>query len=310
MKKANQTNKIVLGCVCAALTEGLYGISYLFTKQITEIIDPFDLLGWRFLFAFAFMQVLVMVGVLKVNFKGRKIVSLLKIATFHPVLYYIAETFGIKYTTASESGAFISCVPVVTLLVSALLLKKKPTKAQTCGILVTLFGVLICMAAAGIRMSFSVAGYLWLTIAVFSFSLYSVFAEKAEDFNSVEKTYIMLLSGVLVFAPAALIRHLCKGTARELLTLLFTSGTTITAFLYLGIVCSVLAMMLYNTAIQNIGNNRAASFVGVTTVVSVLSGTLVLHESMSLLQAIGIVLIIGGVYVANQRSLSTATEKE
>lgn len=41
-------NSIITGCLCALGCEILYGWSYMFTKQATELASPFALLGWRF----------------------------------------------------------------------------------------------------------------------------------------------------------------------------------------------------------------------------------------------------------------------
>lgn len=50
------------------------------------------------------------------------------------------------------------------------------------------------------------------------------------------------------------------------------------AVLYQGVGCSVLAFFLSNVAIARIGVNRTASFIGVSTVVSIAAGALLLGE--------------------------------
>lgn len=47
-----------------------------------------------------------------------------------PCVYFIAETVGIRLTTASESGMFLACIPAAFLIASALLLDEKPTRLQ------------------------------------------------------------------------------------------------------------------------------------------------------------------------------------
>ena len=60
-----------------------------------------------------------------------------------------------------------------------------------------------------------------------------------------------------------------------------------------------MAFLLYNLAIAYIGTNRSASFVGISTVVSILAGVVFLKERFSVLQAAGTFFVIGGVYLAN-----------
>lgn len=52
-----------------------------------------------------------------------------------------------------------------------------------------------------------------------------------------------------------------------------------------------------NVAISKIGVNRASSFSGVATVVSIIAGALFLGESFSLVQRIGAAVILLGVYI-------------
>ena len=64
---------------------------------------------------------------------------------------FIGETMGISLTTASESGAILACIPVVSLVAFTFILCEKPTKKQVIGILVTLIGVIFREMAEKIK---------------------------------------------------------------------------------------------------------------------------------------------------------------
>lgn len=292
-------NKILSGCCSAALCEILFGFSYLFTKQATESASVMTLLCWRFLIAFAAMSFCLLTGIARIHLKGKNLLPLFCIAVFQPTIYFIAETAGIGATTASESGSFLACIPVGTLLASSLILKKKPKKMQIIGITVTLAGVLGCVLAKGMEASFSLSGYSMLLLAVASYSLYCVFAEKADGFTDFEKTYGMIAMGAVVFTAIAVFQNQSAGTLTEFFRLPFSDQNFLIAVLYQGLGCSVFAFFLSNAAIRKIGTNQAASFVGLSTAVSILAGVLILQESFSLPQIIGTIGIVGGVYLAN-----------
>jgi len=300
--------KIIIGCTCAILCEVLFGLSYLFTKQITESVSALTLLGWRFILAFLIMSIFVLVKMIPVNLQGKRLLPLFAIAILQPVIYFTAETFGISMTTASESGAFMACIPIAALIASALVLKKKPTKWQTTGVSITLVGIIICVLAKGLDASFNPIGYLMLLIAVISYSLYVVTVERTGEFTSAEKTYMMLAFGAAVFAGVALIENLLAGTMAEFISLPFKDANFFFSVLYLSVGCSVLGFFLANVAISHIGTNRTASFVGISTVVSILAGIIFLKESFTTLQIIGTVFVIGGVYVANMIGPREAAE--
>lgn len=292
---------VFLGCLCATGCETLFGLSYIFTKQATESASEFALLGWRFLIAAIVMSLSVILGFIKINLKGKSIKPLLLVALFSPCLYFIGETIGISKTTASESGVFLACIPVAALTASSIILKKRPAKLQTGGVLITLIGIIFTVVAVGMDASLSILGYLFLMIAVASYAMYSVFVDKASEYTGAEITYIMLLAGAAVFILLAIIEAVINHSFADLTILPFVNMDFLVAILYQGIGCSVIAFFLSNIAISKIGVNRAASFIGVSTAVSIAAGAFLLKESFSLYQLIGAAVIIFGVYVANSK---------
>ncbi|MCW6683020.1 DMT family transporter [Aerococcaceae bacterium NML160702] len=56
-----------------------------------------------------------------------------------------------------------------------------------------------------------------------------------------------------------------------------------------------------NVAIAKIGVNRTSSYIGVSTIVSIMAGALLLQETFTLYQFVSVIVIIAGVYLANYR---------
>ena len=111
-------NKIILGCLAAAACEILFGLSFIFTKSITAQASGLALISWRFVTAFFFVNLYLLTRRQKVVINGRNLKPLIRIAILNPIIYFICETIGIRMTTASESGAFLACIPVVALIMS------------------------------------------------------------------------------------------------------------------------------------------------------------------------------------------------
>ena len=297
----SKSNNLIIGCLCALGCETIFGLSYIFTKTGTEVASAFALLGWRFFIAIVILSICVLFGFMKMDLKGKPLKPLFAVALFNPFVYFIGETIGISNTTASESGVFLACIPVVSLVASTLVLKKKPTKIQIIGILITLIGVMITVFAIGATSSLSIIGYVFLIMAVISYALYSVFVEKATEYTGIETTYIMILIGAIVFGTVAICEALIQGSFVELVTLPFQYSSFAMAVLYQGIGSSIIAFFLSNVAISKIGVHRTSSFIGVATVVSIVAGAVVLKETFTIYQIIGAVVIIIGVYTANMK---------
>ena len=293
-------NRVLTGSLCALGCEVLYGLSYLFTKQTAETAGTPALLGWRFAIALAVMSLCVALGFIRIRLKGKRLGPLLRVALFCPCLYFIGETVGIRETTVTESGVFLACVPALSLLASTVILKKKPTKRQIVGISITFLGVMMTVIAVGISSSLSPLGYAALMLAVAAYALYSVFVDLAADYTGAEITYVMLCSGAAFYGLLAIGEAAAQGALQELLTLPARNGTFLAAVLYQGVGCSVAAFFLSNAAIAKIGVNKTSSFIGVSTIVSILAGALVLGEPLSLGQMAGAAVIVAGVYTANK----------
>lgn len=290
---------LTIGIGSAIGCEILYGMSFMFTKQATNMASPVALLGWRFSVAVIGMSLLIIMGVLKINLKGKSLKPLLVIALLFPVIYFLGETFGISKTTAAESGVALAGIPVTALIASTLLIGKKPNRFEIIGIAVTCIGVVITVLAVGGSSSFSLEGYLFLLVAVVAYSVYCVFVEKADEYTGVEITYIMLVVGAIVFASLAIIEGIKNENVEYILNLPLKNSGFLAAILYQGIGCSILAFLLSNIAIAKLGVNKTASFIGIATVVSIASSAIVLKENFTYLQGIGAAVILAGVYIAN-----------
>ena len=302
MNEVNSKKNIVVGCLCALGCEVIFGLSYIFTKQATGAASELALLGWRFIVAFLVMNAWILSGFIKIDLKNKSLKRIVLIAVCNPLIYFTGETVGINYTTASESGVFLACIPIASLVCSTLLLHKKPTPWETAGISLTLIGVFITVLFVGMEASFSPAGYAMLSMAVISYALYSVFVEKASEFSGIEITYMMLSIGAVLFGTLAVGEALIQNSLNTLLWLPLTSVPFLAAVLYQGIFCSILAFFLFNKAIVSIGVNRSSSFIGIATVVSIVAGVMILEEEFATAQMAGVLFIIAGVYIAHAKT--------
>ena len=116
----------LLGCLSALGCETLFGLSFLFTKHITADVTVLELLSWRFFSGAVIFSLLVLFKVFPVHIKKDNIKDFFPFVLFSPLIYFYCEGTGINATTASESGAFLACIPVAALVASSLHIRRKP----------------------------------------------------------------------------------------------------------------------------------------------------------------------------------------
>ena len=283
-------------------TEIIYGCSFVFTKHVTGTVDPFTLLGWRFVLAFAILVVLMAARVVRVRVTRATLWPLLVLAAFQPVVYYIGETYGVAATTASESGLIIAAIPVFMMLAATIILRRHPARHQVTGIAISLVGVVVTVVAGGLSASFNAFGYVLLLVAVVAYALYAVFADRfAHGTTDMDKTFVMVASGALLFGTVAVARHASDRTLETLVRLPLTDPAFTVAVVYLAAGSTIGAFFLQNLAIRSIGSTRYSTFIGLSTATTLVTGGFFLGERLSWAQLAGGAVIIAGVYVANRK---------
>ncbi|NLC51909.1 MAG: EamA family transporter, partial [Firmicutes bacterium] len=91
----------------------IFGFSFLFTKEALDSLAPYHLLGLRFLFALLLLTVLLITGIIKLKYRGKKLFALGALTLFQPIAYMSFETAGINLISSSEAGIMIALIPIV-----------------------------------------------------------------------------------------------------------------------------------------------------------------------------------------------------
>lgn len=78
----------------------IFGFSFLFAKEARDFVDPLRLVAFRFAVAAPVMTVLTLGGLAKVNFAGKDLRPLLRVAMLQPVAYFASETVGLRFVTS------------------------------------------------------------------------------------------------------------------------------------------------------------------------------------------------------------------
>jgi len=286
------------GMLAAITAYSIFGLSYLFSKMALNITEPILLLCVRFTVTFILLNLLIATRIFKLNLKGKKLMGPILLGILQPVLYFVLENYGLKYTTTSFTGMLSSLSPIFTALLGVLVLREKPNVKQWLCICVSIAGVLMVSlkTSAGTN---TMLGCICLIAAYFSGSFYSLLVRKmSKDFSPFELTYLMFTVGFVFFAGMALVQY--QGQALPMLGEALSHRDFIIAVLYLGGLSSVGAYMLANYSLAKLPVARATIFGNMSTVVSVLSGVIIMHDEFTLISGISFVLILSGVIGVNR----------
>ncbi|MDO4976954.1 MAG: DMT family transporter [Eubacteriales bacterium] len=298
--------KETLGFLGVLTGNVIFGFSFLFSKIALEVTIPSVLIAVRFTVAFLLLNVVVLFGKYIKNSEGEAIISfslkgkpkkdILLLALFQPIIYFISENYGILYTSSSFAGIIIATIPIVGIVLDIIFFQAKIGIRQGVCAVLSVFGVFLTTIGAQ-DMHSSIKGMLFLLVAVFSGSIFYVFSrQSSEYYSALERTYVMFGLGSVFYIFFAGIQ--CMGQYESLVVTALKTPLFWCSITYLSCVSSVIAFLCLNFGSAYISVARGTMLANITTVISIFAGFLVLHESFTLSQAIGAVIIVGSVYVA------------
>lgn len=285
----------------ALVSSIIFGLSFLFSKRALNIASPFVLLSFRFLIAFTIMSILIILKIIKVNYKNKPIKWLLILGLAEPVIYFVFETYGIKLTSSSVGGLMIALIPIGVTVLGAYFLKEVPSKKQVFFIIVSVSGVMLITVCGDSKTGeTSLIGVILLLGAVLSAGGFNIMSRKVSKyFTPMEITYFMMFEAFIVFNAISIGSYLAKGDIRSYFKPL-TDGTFISSILYLGILSSVVAYFMINYSLSKLPAARTSVFSNISTIVSIIAGVVFLNESFEIYHIVGSALILLGVWGTNR----------
>lgn len=290
--------KQFLGILAALTANIIFGFSFIFSKTALSVSHPLVILSIRFTFAFIFLNILLLVGKFKLNFKGKPKSKLIIMGFAQPLLYFIFELYGLSMVSSALSGVIIALVPVVVIILAKIFLKENATALQTVCTLISIVGICAISIISNNGSKNHFLGIILLFGAVICAAIFNVLSRsESAVFSPFERTYIMFLIGVIGFNLIAFL--VLKENYFSLIISSISNVKFIIPIIYLSLVSSVLAFLLYNFSTTQISVIQSSSFSNIITAVTVLAGVIILKEKFSLIEYILCAVIILGVWGVN-----------
>ena len=302
----SNSRKHTLAVITACIAFVIFGFSFMFSSIALSITSTMVLLCFRFTVAVITLTVVVAVNSLvgrirgkawfSFSLRGKPMGGLLLLDIVQPVLYLVFENSSIRYTSSAVTGTVLAVVPVICILADVFISRESVSKLQVVCAVACVAGVALVETGGETRISF--LGFFCLLMTLVCDVGYYILSRRASrQFSPLEVTYVMFLMGMIVFVPAALIQG--QGQMAELFLPAIQSAPFWGSVVFLGAVSSVGAYGLLNYANATLTNSEASLIGNIATVVSVLAGVLLLRDPFSPLQAIGVVVILIFVTLAN-----------
>ncbi|MBN9646690.1 EamA family transporter [Terrisporobacter glycolicus] len=195
------------------------------------------------------------------------------------------------YTTVSTATICYYLAPIIVMFLSPFLLKEKLNSVKVCCIVAAMIGML-CIV--GIDKSSigenNMVGILYGLSAACFYTGVVILNKFLKGISGRDSAIVQLSVSAIFLLPYVIFT--------EKISLVGVSSQSIILLLVLGVVHTGIAYLLYFTVIQKIESQTVAIYSYVDPISAIFMSAIILNESMSLLQIIGGILILGSTFIS------------
>lgn len=280
-----------------------FGMSFISTKVALTRYGPITIIFFRLVISSLVLILFDFLFRKEPVFPKGHLKFFLLLAFFQPLLYFLAENFGLKQVPASIAAIIIGTIPVITPIFSRIFVKERLTLIAFFGLILSFIGVTMIVGSGRASGEFRWIGIILLFGAVGADVGYVITLKKAPSrYSSLTIVKTQNILGAFMFFPLFL---LFEGKACLATPFQFTVFAHI---IFLAVFPSSLAYIFLSNGVRRIGVNRTNIFANTIPIFTAVFSFFILDERFTIVKITGIGVVLTGVLLAQirrRRSLYT-----
>lgn len=277
------------------LTVTLWAMSYIWSDRILNAGIPVEFFVPIRMFAagvFLFFVNVLTRQKMRIQKKHWWLFALLAICM--PFVYFLAETYGLKYTESPTiTSLIIATNPLFAMAAGMLIFKENFSHINILGVFITLAGLALVTYTREQTGALFLLGIFILFIAVISEVSQIAFTKKLSDSYSPSViTMYQFLFGAILFIPL-----FCSKGMENFEPHLYLSWGVLYPTLALALLCSATAFTSWAYAISKLGVARTSVFLALVPLVTAVLSFLLEDERLSVMQWLGLAIGMAGIYL-------------
>lgn len=286
-----------------AITAFLWGVNFISLKYLSASFPPYSLVFIKFTIGAIFLW-----GILFKKRKDKPNLKRLERVDFKSImitgcigftLYAYFQLFSFSYLSANLAALLCALVPIFSLIGEGIFLKKKSPLITYILSILSLYGVYMVLDMKAIEFisSSAIWGVILMILANISWVAYTMLTSNLQNkYGSFSSLTFQMTAGACFLGLAAI------GDMGEAInTLSADSNASIIIFnlLFVGIATSALAYLCYIEGMKVIGIQLSSLYINFIPVVTAIVSFFVFHESLTMKQIIGIVIVVSAMLLIN-----------
>jgi len=265
----------------------IFGSAFIAMKIALQTINPLMIIFFRYLLAVAVLHIIYSRMNKKEKIAREDYKALLLLGFLEPILFFIFDAYGLKFTTAIRASILLSIIPVMTAFLALPVLKEKLSSVKILATVCSIFGVYLVVSTKEpemIRADY-LLGDLLIVGACIIAAVYTVLARKLSfKYSFFTITRVQASIAAIGFIPLALGESLITDIPEPELKALFS-------VIYLGIVSSAFGYMLLNYTISKLSAANSSIFTNLIPAVTMGLSVLILGEYVGLRKITGLLIV-------------------
>ena len=302
--QSETTQKTIRAHSLAFITIFIWGTTYISTKMLLKEFSPTEILFFRFILAYL---ALLLAKPSRIPYKNPKEELLFASAGLCGVaLYFTLQNTSLVFTTASNAGVLVSVAPFFTAIFSWFLLKGESLrKSFFVGFGISIIGIILISFNGNFILKLNPLGDILAISCAAAWAIYSVLMKKISvlNYNVILCTRKIFFYGIILMIPLLPLFDFHWNLER------FTYLPNVFHMLFLGLGASALCFVTWNYAVGVLGAVRTSVYIYFNPIVTVVTSAIVLHERITVIAMAGVILILAGLYLSEQRSFKFGPPK-
>ncbi|MCJ7579670.1 MAG: DMT family transporter [Candidatus Aminicenantes bacterium] len=286
--------KFGLSDVLMLLAILLWSINFSFVKVALREFTPLGFNGIRLLFASLLLVFFLFVS--RENFRILKtdIWKFVALGIVGNTAYQMLFIHGINLTTASNTSIIIATTPIFIALLSLFLKHEKLNWASWAGILISFVGFYFVLSKQPGSLSLNgkgAQGDLMILLGTLCWAVYTVFSlPLLKRISPLKLTLFTMVSGTAFFLPFCV---------KDMIQIPYSqiSFKAWASLAFSGLFALSVCYVIWYASVKRVGNSRTAIYDNLVPIFTIFFAYFLLDERMSLLQGVGTLVILGGVYL-------------
>jgi drug/metabolite transporter (DMT)-like permease len=270
-----------------------WSFSFIWFKTANETFHPITIVFIRLVISVVLLTTVLVLtkNFMKIRKKDRKL--FLMLALFEPFFYFLGESFGLTYVSATVCSVLIATIPVFATIGAWLIFKEKLKMINYAGIILSFIGVLVFILNSDGTISFNIKGLALLLLAVLSAVGYNLTLSRlVGTYTPVYIVNVQNIIGAVLFLPLFLILDL-----RHFISVSFTFEM-FRPIIQLAVFASCGAFIFFAYSVKNMGITKANVFSNCIPVFTALFSFILLGEKLSFQNIAGMGIVITGLFLS------------